>query len=405
MHILIAALHRPIHPTGVCRHAVNLALCLAEQPQVTKISLVIGSWQQHYFETAFSLTSEKIKLISVNIKNTSIARNKWFFWGLPQLANDLQPDIVHLSFPFPFVRARFEAPVVTTIHDLYPYEFPENFGFPQVWFNRLFLKQCIDQSNGLACVSQITADKLKFYFPNLSPRQKIDVIYNYVDFKDLQPQAPRQLLESSLFLLSVAQHRPNKNLDLLIKSYDWLLNNQKINLDTQLVIVGTSGPETENIQGLIRSLSLESKVILLSAISDQELCWLYQNCQVFVIPSSTEGFCLPLAEALYFSDKLALKDTPSDNRMASLRIVCSDIPIFREVGTSNCIYFSLENDAVINLSRSIINSANKHNFSNSSNTHRFDKSNVAKQYLNLYFQCPRKGGSGHASKKSILGRI
>ena len=379
MHVLIAALHRPIHPTGVCRHAVNLALCLAEQPEITKISLVIGSWQQHYFETAFSLISEKIKLISVKIENTSVARNKWFFWGLPQLANDLQADIVHLSFPFPFVGAKFDASVVATIHDLYPYEFPENFGFPQVWFNRLFLKQCINQSNGLACVSQVTADKLRFYFPYLRPKQKVEVIYNYVDFGDLQPKIPKQLSESSLFLLSVAQHRQNKNLDLLIKSYNRLLNHQKINLDTQLVIVGTSGPETENIKSLIHSLSLESKVILLSAIGDRELIWLYQNCQVFVIPSSTEGFCLPLAEALYFSDK------PSG--MASLRIVCSDIPIFREVGTSDCTYFSLEDDTVINLSQAIIDSANKHSVSNSSNIQRFDKSNVAKQYLNLYSYC------------------
>ena len=379
MHVLIAALHRPIHPTGVCRHAVNLALCLAEQHETTKVSLVVGSWQQHYFETAFSLTSEKIKLISVKIKNTSFARNQWFLWGLPQLTKGIQADIVHLSFPFPFIRAKFDAPVVTTIHDLYPYEFPENFGFPQVWFNRLFLKQCINQSDGLACVSQVTADKLKLYFPHLSPKQKIEVIYNYVDFEALQPQAPKQLSEPSLFLLSVAQHRQNKNLDLLIKSYDWLLNNHKINLNTQLVIVGTSGPETENIKGLIHSLSLESKVILLSAIADCELIWLYQNCQVFVIPSSTEGFCLPLAEALYFSDKLG--------NMTSLRIICSDIPIFREVGTSNCIYFSLENDAVTNLSQAIIEATSKHKFSNSSNINRFNKSNVAKQYLDLYFQC------------------
>jgi glycosyltransferase involved in cell wall biosynthesis len=370
MHVLIAALHRPIHPTGVCRHAVNLALCLAEQPEITKISLVIGAWQQHYFQTAFSLTSEKIKLINVNIKNTSIVRNKWFLWGLPQLANALAPDIIHLAFPFPFLRAKFKASVVSTIHDLYPYEFPENFGFPQVWFNRLFLKQCISQSDGLACVSKVTADKLKFYFADLNPQQKIDVIYNYVDFEKLKPKTPKQLSEHSLFLLSVAQHRQNKNLDLLIKSYFWLLNNQKLASDTKLIIVGTSGPETENIQGLIRNLSLESKVILLSAIDDQELCWLYQNCQVFVIPSSTEGFCLPLAEALYFSD----------------RIVCSDIPIFREVGTSYCTYFSLQDDAVINLSQAIINSENKHYVFNSSNISRFDKLNIARQYLNFYYQ-------------------
>ena len=45
MHILIAALHRPTKPTGVCRHAVNLAQCLADTDEVDKVTLVIGAWQ------------------------------------------------------------------------------------------------------------------------------------------------------------------------------------------------------------------------------------------------------------------------------------------------------------------------------------------------------------------------
>ena len=369
MHVLIAALHRPIKPTGVCRHAANLAGCLAEKQEVTRISLVVGAWQQDYFETAFSLASKKIKLITVNIKNNSVMRNRWFLWGLPQLANNLNPDIVHLSFPLPFLRAKFNASVVTTIHDLYPYECPENFGFPQVWVNRLFLWQCIDNSDGLACVSQVTLNKLKFYFPNLEPQQKIEVVYNYVDFDCLKTKSPQQLQENSWFLLSVAQHRQNKNLDLLIKAYAELLQKRRVSKDCQLVIVGSSGPETENINSLIRELALETKVILLSAINDKELCWLYQNCQVFVIPSSTEGFCLPLAEALSFACK----------------VVCSDIPIFREIGSSNCIYFDLKSDAIDKLKQAIIESLYRA-YQDSSPDLRFLKESVAEQYLALYSQ-------------------
>ncbi|BAZ40622.1 putative glycosyltransferase [Calothrix sp. NIES-4101] len=368
MHVLIAALHRPIQPTGVCRHAANLARCLAGNEEVTKISLVIGAWQTKYFETSFPLTSEKIQLISVNIKNSSLTRNIWFLRGLPQLVNNLRADIIHFSFPFPFLRAKFNASVVTTIHDLYPYECPDNFGFPQVWFNRLFLNQCISNSDGLACVSKVTLDKLKFYFPHLKPSTAIDVIYNFVDFENVKPQVPQKIPANSLFLLSVAQHRQNKNLDLLIKAYSQLLNNKQLVLDTKLVIVGTYGPETQNIKDLISHLSVENKVILLAAIDDPELCWLYQNCQVFIIPSATEGFCLPLAEALHFRNL----------------IVCSDIPIFREVGTNDCTYFSLETDAVTNLSQAIIQSIKKPNLSNYTDVERFEKSNIAKQYLNLY---------------------
>ena len=372
MHVLIAALHRPIKPTGVCRHAANLANCLAEIPEITQISLVIGVWQQDYFTTAFTFVSQKIKLITVNIKNSSLVRNSWFLWGLPRLTNKLKPAIVHLSFPLPVLKAKFNIPVLTTIHDLYPYECPENFGFPQVWFNRLFLKQCINNSDGLSCVSQVTLERLKFYFPRLKPQQKITVIYNYVDFdiNSIEPLPPRQLLKNNSFLLTVAQHRQNKNLDLLLEAYAKMLENRQLDHNCQLIIVGSSGPQTENLQHLITQLALKNKVLLLSAIKDEELCWLYQNCHAFIIPSSTEGFCLPLVEALHFSD----------------RIVCSDIPIFKEVGNVNCTYFSLENDPINNLSNAIIQTIDKPQASYLMNVSKFNKLNIAHQYFNLYSQ-------------------
>ena len=89
MHILIPALHRPLQPTGVCRHAVNLAQSLVDTDEVTKVTLVVGEWQKDYFQKSFDFLSPKINLVSVAIKNSSFSRNKWFLLGLPKLANDL----------------------------------------------------------------------------------------------------------------------------------------------------------------------------------------------------------------------------------------------------------------------------------------------------------------------------
>lgn len=368
MHIVIVALHRPIKPTGVCRHAANLARCLAEKSEVTKISLIIGSWQQHYFETAFDLNFQKIKLVAVNLKNSSIVRNLWFVLDLPKLTNELQADMVHFSFPLPFIRRKFNAPVVTTVHDLYPYECPENFGFPKVWFNRIFLRQAIRNSNGLACVSRLTASCLQLYFPHLKSWQKVDVIYNYVDFEGIKIKAPSQVAEDSRFLLCVAQHRRNKNLDLLITAFHRLLTTQRIEPNCQLIIVGSTGPETDKIENLIQQLNLETKIKLLSGLGDSQLCWLYRHCLTFIIPSAAEGFCLPLAEALHFSD----------------RVVCSDIPIFREIATDKCTYFSLKGDAVAQLEDAVAKTLARSGSLDRDYLQRFNKSNIARQYLNLY---------------------
>jgi glycosyltransferase involved in cell wall biosynthesis len=368
MHILIAALHRPSKPTGVCRHAANLAQCLADTKEVTQVTLVVGAWQRHYFETFFS--SKKIKLIDVDMKNSSLSRNIWFLFGLPKLVNRLLPDIVYMSFPFPFLRSLFPSPIISTIHDLYPYENPEVFGFPNVIFNRFFLKLCITNSDGLVCVSKSTLSSLRAYFPNLYSRQSIAVIYNYVNLHQVVPNLSNRLpiSERDSFLLCVAQHRKNKNIDLAIQAFDLLIKNAELPTSTKLIIVGSNGPETKKIQELIYNLCLQNQVLLLHSIEDSELCWLYQNCEMCIAASSQEGFCLPLAEALDFSCK----------------IVCSDIPIFREIGSSSCTYFNLQGDPVKNLSQAMIHALEKP-LNKAAKYFRFSKSDVADRHLNFYF--------------------
>ena len=67
---------------------------------------------------------------------------------------------------------------------------------------------------------------------------------------------------------------------------------------------------------LVAKLHLHEKVAFLEGVSESELQWCYVHCQAVVSPSTVEGFGLPIAEAL----------------LAGCRIVCSDIPSFREVG-------------------------------------------------------------------------
>ena len=374
MHVLIPALHRPTKPTGVCRHAVNLAECLAQTDRVSRVTLLIGKWQREYFEQSFNLDSPKIQLVTVDIKNSSLSRNRWFIFGLPQLAQQIQPDIIHLSFPFPFVRQWFSSPVIATVHDLYPFECPENFGYPQVWFNQLFLRQCIHSSDGLTCVSKCTLETLQTYFPQVKNQanniQKAVTIYNVVEFADIKSKVPTQFKEKFpfSFLLSVAQHRKNKNLDLLIRAYAALVKKTCLKPDTQLLLVGSPGPETEHLHGLVQSLDLNGRVVFLAGLEDEELRWLYEQADLFVIPSSTEGFCLPLAEALTL-------DCPT---------VCSDIPIFREVGASHCNYFRLDHLACDHLAEAIASALSSSSGRENNTDSRFSKQEISRQLLNFY---------------------
>jgi glycosyltransferase involved in cell wall biosynthesis len=374
MHILIVALHRPTEPTGVCRHAANLARCLAETDRVDKITLVTGAWQQHYFQTDFLLDPAKIAVLGIEIENTSLARNFWFLFGLPNLVKQLQADLVHLSFPLPVIKSLFACPIVSTIHDLYPYKIPDNFGRKKSLFNRLSLQQCIKNSDALSCVSNTTFEDLLYYFPQLKSKQdRVRVIYNFVDFDRVEAKLPHKLqhqVDGQQFILCVGQHRKNKNFDILIQAYSKLRQDGRLSPAPKLIIVGSPGPETDNLHRSIHNLRLTDSVIAISAINDNELCWLYQNCQLMVIPSSLEGFCIPLVEALYFSAK----------------VVCSDIPIFREIAGDNCIYFDLEGDAIDNLARSISTALDSDLPPAIDSCDRFTKTAIATRYRDFYLQ-------------------
>jgi glycosyltransferase involved in cell wall biosynthesis len=65
-------------------------------------------------------------------------------------------------------------------------------------------------------------------------------------------------------------------------------------------------------------------------LSDTELQWCYQNCSVLLAPSGMEGFGLPVAEGT----------------LAGCRIVCSDIPAFREVGGEHCRFVPWEGNLI-----------------------------------------------------------
>ncbi|GAB3555243.1 glycosyltransferase family 4 protein [Spirosoma fluminis] len=365
MNILIAAVSRYEKPSGICRSAANQANSLATHSEVSRVYLAVADWQVNYYRSNLNIISDRIEIVPISMKNAPIARNWWYLTGLPALAKKLKCSLVHLSFPAPTLRWLYSVPVVSTVNDFYPFEFPENFGYPQVYGNQLFARICIANSDGIVSISQHTLDQFKKYFPKYkSPKT---LIYPSVDFKDIEASKPRQLSLQGPYLLSVAQHRKNKNLDLLIQAFYETRESGTIAANSSLLIVGSNGSETESLHQLVHELKILDKVYFLSALNDSELTWLYQNCHIMVLPSSVEGLGLPVVEALY----------------NSARVICSDIPTLREVGEGQCQFFSLQGDVLENLKFALA-----HTWKSSDRTSikdpRFDMRIIANQFVSFY---------------------
>ncbi len=326
MKIVIALASSSGQISGVQRHALNLASCLLTRAEITEVHLVAAPWQRKFVEDAGISSNPRLHCHSAPIGNSALSRNLWFYRGLPLLTALLGADIVHLAYPVPIRRKAFSCPVVATLHDLYPYDIPENFGFPKVLFNRTVLRQCLSQVDAIACVSASTLARLRKLDKRLADK-KARILYNAV-----QPQTQLSFEESVAnldrvhpFLLCVAQHRRNKNILLVLRVLKRLLHWGGISSNTVLVILGIPGPETLAIETFIAAHGLAQHVLLLNGIPEAQLQWCYRHCSALIAPSFIEGFGLPVAEAL----------------IAGCRIVCSDIPVFRELATKSCHFVPL----------------------------------------------------------------
>jgi glycosyltransferase involved in cell wall biosynthesis len=367
MNLLITAISSATGPSGICRHAYNLMRCAASRKEVLQITLVLGKWQDSYFRNSFRLETEKLELVLVDISNDALARNLWYLRELPKLANVVAADIVHLSFPAPIRRSILRCPVVVSLHDLHPYHEPNNFGFPKIFFNRVFLQQCLKEVDSVACVSESTLSRLKERFPRGAHRKSV-IIRNCVTIDSNESSSP--MSERRHFALMVAQHSANKNIILALRVFEELLQEKKIDKRTLFLLVGSRGSETAVISSFIRRRALENSVKLIDGVRDGELRWLYTNCEFLMVPSSTEGFGFPVAEGLFCGS----------------RVVCSDIPVFREIGGDSCHYFDLHAKSSSSAMAAAICNALAEPARPAKRLERFSLERAANEYAALYTQ-------------------
>jgi len=270
-------------------------------------SVVVYTSNKEYFTFA----NIDVRIIAPSKINSHFKRFLWEQLCLPKI---IKTDCIDLLFmPLPEVPVLTKIPVVAVVHDLLPIKMSKYHSFKYKLFF-YFALQTLRKARFIVTDSINTSNDFK----KLAIAKNIKVIYPGVN-KSQRSQIDTPFSRYKPYILYIGGFAPYKNVLILLEAY----SNLAKELPHRLIIAGWGAEkQLREIIQVIKSLHLEQKVVNLSWIAEEELFWLYSNCECFIFPSLYEGFGLPVLEAMSCGAPTICSNT------SSLPEVCGEAVIY-----------------------------------------------------------------------------
>jgi glycosyltransferase involved in cell wall biosynthesis len=303
---------------------------------IREFNLASKTYGSKDIEYVFSHDLEKLKnnQIFINSKNKLV---RWLFQFNYLIWKQIILPIKLLYYKSDYlICPDYIAPVLTfktkkiiVIHDSLFWDYSKNYS--ALW-RKYFLFQIelgINKKTKIVTTSNYSKT-------NLKDRIKTKTTINYIYQSSEKPQVQNQDKSSSLklpksYILHIGSFEKRKDLYTLVKAFADLKNNNS-NKNLKLILAGAiivNGNKKvyEEIKSFIINNCLENDVIFTNYINNDDLVIYYNNAMVYVFPSIDEGFGIPIIES--FSH--------------SVPVICSNIPIFKEIGNKAVVYFEVGN--------------------------------------------------------------
>ena len=211
----------------------------------------------------------------------------------------------------------WKGPKVTSVYDLIHEKHPHFFnrGYDNILRERK--RRAILAADKVICISEsVRSDVIEMY---ALPRERVIAIPLACgdNFRQMPgEEIPPDFRVDRSFILYVGMRHHYKNFKTLLSAYAaWPRRNE-----IRLLVVGD--PWSKEEQKEITAAGLESNIVCRSGIKDEELCALYNQALAFVYPSLSEGFGIPLLEAMACGCQIVASRIPTTMEIAR------DVPYF-----------------------------------------------------------------------------
>lgn len=249
-----------------------------------------------------------------------------FYW---QLMSD-RLDLMHFTyFSYPIL---YKKPYITTVHDVTPLLFKTGKASTKnpiiYWIKyKVFsyvLKSQINNSKHIITPTNAVKNQILSIYKNIN-HEKITSIYEGINQElltcKIDVKQQNNILLKGKFMIYVGNFYPHKNVENLIKAFSI------VKTQVKLILIGPHDHFSSQILNLIKVKKQEERIKLFDNANIQDLTFAYKNAVALIHPSRSEGFGLPIVEAMHFN----------------LPIIASNIPVFQELLGSQYQSFNPEN--------------------------------------------------------------
>jgi glycosyltransferase involved in cell wall biosynthesis len=296
---------RLLYQTGVGTYLQNLLHYLPRfVPNTIRFTLYCLPQDKNFLLEA--MPQHRIK--SVNAKWHSLAEQ----YILLSTINEDQLDLMHFTyFGHPIL---YKGKYISTVHDVTPLLYQTGrastknallYFFKHKVFS-FVLKNQVSQSKAIITPTQTVKEQLISIYGE-TIQDKVFSIYEGVSYR-LKSISTGLNLVGQPYLLYVGNYYPHKNILFMIRAF------AKSNISHKLVL---AGPHDFFLKRILSELTSEEKknIQIRDKQSLTDLASLYAHADALIHPSISEGFGLPLAEAMYYN----------------LPVITSHIPVFQEL--------------------------------------------------------------------------